>query len=293
MQRRRFLTSALAVTGAVLSTGIVFGQDDKPHVAVNQYTCNSIYGREKIDFWTRLDELKSVGVDGIEPSLGSAADAAHVGKRLAAHGLSMRSIYSGANLHEENAADAEILRLLELGTKAKEFGTAILVVNPAAKKAKSDAELIFQAKNFDKLGAGLKNVGVSLAFHYHTTELEFGGREFHHILCGTDPANVSLCFEEHWSYRGCGNSQVAVFDHLKLYGNRSVEVHLRQSIDNIWSEFYGDGDIDNVRLAAGLKKIPAMPHLVLEQAAENGTPQTLPAVEVFRRSVEYIRRVFG
>ena len=144
----------------------------------------------------------------------------------------------------------------------------------------------------DILGAGWKKFGITLAFHYHTTELEFGGREFHHVLCGTDPDNVSLCFEQHWSYRACGNSQVAVFDHLKLYGDRSVAVHLRQSVNNVWSETFGDGDIDNVRLAAGFKKLPKMPHVVLEQAPENGTPKTLAPAEVLRRSAEYVRRVF-
>ena len=294
MKRRQFLTTALAVTGAALATETLFAQEKKRlHVAINQFTCNNIYRREDIDFWTRLDELKSVGVDGIEATLGTAADAENIGKRLADHGLAMRSVYTGINAHDENAAEAEIARVLALGEKAKSVGTEIIVFNPAAKSGKTDAELIFQSKNLDTVGAGLKKIGLAFAFHYHTTELEFGAREFHHILCGTDPANVSLCFEQHWSYRGSGNSQVAVFDHLKLYGDRSVEVHLRQSIGGVWSEAFGDGDIDNVRLAAGFKKLAKMPHVVLEQAAQGGTPKTMPPVEVFRQSVDYIRRVFG
>ena len=294
MQRRQFLSAALAVSGAALASENLFAQENKRlHVAVNQYTCGSIYGRDSIDFWTRLDELKNTGIDGLEPTIGSAADAETVGKRLADHGLAMRSVYTGANLHTESAATGEIARIQALGEKAKSFGTAIVVINLEPKSGKSDAELVFQSKNLDILGAGLKKTGISLALHYHTTELEFGGREFHHILCGTDPQNVSLCFEEHWSYRACGNSQVAVFDHLKLYGNRSVEVHLRQSVNNVWSELFGDGDIDYVRLAAGFKKLPVMPHVVLEQAAEGGTPKTLSPADIFRQSVEYIRRVFG
>ena len=294
MQRRQFLSTALAVSGAALVSETLFAQtNQRLHVAVNQYTCGSIYGRENIDFWTRLDELKNSGLDGLEPTINSATDAEDIGKRLADHGLAMRSIYTGANLHVENAAEREIARILALAEKTKSFGTQVIVSNPAAKSGKSDAELILQSKNLDTLGAGLRKIGISLAFHYHTTELEFGGREFHHILCGTNPKNVSLCFEQHWSYRACGNSQVAVFDHLKLYGERSVEVHLRQSTSNVWSETFGDGDIDNIRLAAGLKKLPVIPHIVLEQAAEAGTPKTLAPADVFRRSVEYTRRVFG
>ena len=312
MKRRQFLSAALAAAGAGLVTETLSAQpgnrrllpnrrgsstpdrqDQRLHVAVNQYTCNNVYRRENIDFWTRLDELKSVGVDGIEATLRTAEDVENRGKQLADHGLEMRSVYSGAKFHEENSAQEEMDRLLKLGEKAKSIGTSIVVVNPASKSGKSDAELIFQSKNLDIVGAGLRKLGVTLAFHYHLVELEFGGREFHHVLCGTDPKNVALCFEQHYSYRGCGNSQVAVFDHLKLYGERSIAIHLRQSIGNVFSETFGDGDIDNVRVAAYFKKLPRLPHIVLESASENGTPKTMPPAEVFRQSVEYIRKVYG
>jgi len=307
MERRQFLSAAVAAMGTSLLTGTSSAQenrqrnlldrrrsrDSRLHIAVNQYTCSNIYKREDVDFWTKLDEIKSAGVDGFEATFGSAEDVSTVGKRLADHGLEMRSIYAGGNLHDDDVAEKEIARLLEFGERAKPFGTKVIVFNPAAKKEKSDAELICQSKNMNILGAGWKKLGIALAFHYHTTELEFAAREFHHILCATEPKNVSLCFEQHWSYRASGNSQVAVFDHLKLYGDRCVEVHLRQSIDGIWSETFGDGDIDNVRLAAGLKKLPQMPHIVLEQAPEKGTPNTMSAAEVLRKSAEYVRMMFG
>ncbi|MCL2742421.1 MAG: sugar phosphate isomerase/epimerase [Planctomycetaceae bacterium] len=300
MKRRQFLSAALAVTGASLATTTLFAQESKRlHVAINQYTCNTIYRRENLDFWDRLDELKSAGLDGIEPLFRSEEEVETVGKRLADYGLTMRSVYSGINLHEEDAAEKEINRILKIGEKVKSLGTSIIVVNPAGKKGtdaekgKTDAELIFQSKNFDILGAGLKKIGISLAFHYHKVELEFAAREFHHILCGTDPNNVSLCFEQNYSYSGSGNSQVALFDHLKLYGDRSVEVHLRQTINNVFSETFGDGDIDNIRLAAAIRKLPKMPHIVLEQAVEAATPKTMPPVEKIRQSVDYVRKVFG
>jgi len=43
-------------------------------------------------------------------------------------------------------------------------------------------------------------------------ELRQGGREFHHMLTATNPDDVKLCLDAHWIYRGCGDSQVAVFD---------------------------------------------------------------------------------
>jgi inosose dehydratase len=114
------------------------------------------------------------------------------------------------------------------------------------------------------------------------------------MMNGTDPANVSLCFDVHWVYRGADNSEVACFDIAKLYADRIVEYHLRQSIDHIWSESFDDGDID---YAAIIKVVQAAngqsPHIVLEQAVESGTPQTMSTVEAFKKSVSYTRALFG
>jgi inosose dehydratase len=301
MKRRQFLSAALAATGASLVSETLSAQNrrfgsppSRLPVTVNQYTCGTLYGRDNIDFWTRLEEIRDAGIDGIEVMLSTGAEADAIGKRLADHGLAMHSIYVSGNLHDEATSKKEIARLLEIGEKAQSFGTSIMVYNPEAKSGKSDEELIRQSKSMNLLGAGLQTMGMTLAFHYHTTELEYGAREFHHVLRGTDPRNVSLCFEQHWSYRGCGNSQVAMFDHLELYADRSVEVHLRQSVDNIWSETFGDGDIDNKRLAAGCRNMQrGIPHVVLEQAPEGGTPKTMTPAEALRQSAEYVRTVFG
>jgi len=266
---------------------------DRLHIAVNQYTANSFFRRDEKNFWDELATLKSCGIDGFEATIGTAEEAENVGKRLKDAGLEMRSVYVGGSLHEKEHADKTIERILATAEKTKEFGTQFMIYNPAPKGGKSDEELIRQTKKVDELGAKLRGMGITLSFHYHTTELEFGGREFHHLLCGTDPANFTLCMEQHWSYRACGNSQVALFDHIKLYSSRIATTHLRQSIDNVWSEWYGDGDIDSKRLAAELKKLPKLPHIVLEQASEKGTPHTMTSADVFKKSVAYIRAIFS
>jgi inosose dehydratase len=112
-------------------------------------------------------------------------------------------------------------------------------------------------------------------------------------MVGTNPAYVTLCLDAHWVYRGSGNSSVALFDVLKLYGSRITELHLRQSKDNIWTETFSEGDIDYPRLVKYLLEIDIHPHVVLEQAAEKGTPQTMKTKEAFRKSSRYTRRVFA
>jgi inosose dehydratase len=297
MKRRTFLQTAVLSTAGIFAASSLQSQEKNEatrlHVAVNQFAVNNFYRRDNKNFLEQLDELKSAGADGLEPMVGTAGELENIGKRLKDHGLEFRSVYVGGNLHDAAVADKEIDRLQRVGEKAKELGAKIFIYNTAPKHDKNDNELILQSQNVNKLGSELAKLNINLALHYHTTELEFGGREFHHLLCGTEPKNLSLCLEQHWSFRACGHSQLALFDHLKLYANRITAVHLRQSTNKIWSETFGDGDIDNAKLAAALKTLKTPPYFVLEQVAENGTPKTLPAKEVFRQSLEYIRRVFG
>jgi inosose dehydratase len=55
----------------------------------------------------------------------------------------------------------------------------------------------------------------------------------------------------------------------------------------------GEGDIDYPRLVAQLKALHVQPLLVLEQAVEAGSPNTMNGVEAHRASVAYAQRVFG
>jgi inosose dehydratase len=113
------------------------------------------------------------------------------------------------------------------------------------------------------------------------------------MMVGTDSDKVTLCLDAHWVYRGAGNSQVALFDVLKLYGSRITELHLRQSTEGVWAETFGEGDIDYRALAEHVQSLHLRPHVVLEQAVERGTPKTMKSVEAFRKSTQNVRRLFA
>ena len=213
-----------------------------------------------------------------------------LGKRLKKHGLAMNSIYVNSTLHDAAKAEQSVREVVEIATTAKQLGTKIVVTNPSpirwgGPEDKNDAQLRLQARTLNRLGAQLRELGVTLAYHNHDAELRQGGREFHHMLTATDPANVKLCLDAHWIFRGCGDSEVAVFDALEHYHNRIVELHLRQSTGGIWTEdFRMQGDIDYNRLFAFLQRQKITPHLVLEQAVEEQSPDQLSVVEAHRLS---------
>ena len=304
--RREFLTGTMSAAGLVAMPGAVGtvakAAAGKLHVACNQYSWGVFFQREGRDFGASLDsgfaEVKTSGIDGFEPGVGGLEQIDQMVPLLKKHGLEMRSLYVNSTLHEAGQADQSIDVVVAAGAKAKAAGTRIIVTNPSpirwgGQENKTDDQLKTQAAAMNKLGAALRQMGLTLAYHNHDIELRNAAREFHHMMVGTDPANVTLCLDAHWVYRGAGNSQVALFDVLEHYGPRVSELHLRQSHNGVWTEVFGPGDIDYERLAGHLVKIGMKPLLVLEQAVEAGSPNTIKAVDAFKQSVAYTRRLFA
>lgn len=300
LRRREFLETA--ALSSLLLGGTNLRAAARLHVSCNSYTWQTFYEREKRDFNSGREagfvEVARSGLNGYEPAFNTPAEVEPLFALLKKNGLEMRSLYVNSILHTPEAVEESVRNILGIAEKARPLGTRIIVTNPSPIRSggpqdKSDEHLKVQAAAMNRLGAKLKPLGIALAYHNHDIELRSAAREFHHMMVGTDPKNVSLCLDSHWIYRGAGNSSVALFDVLKLYGSRITELHLRNSTGTVWSETFGDGDIDYRALATHLATIGIRPHLVLEQAPEKGTPQTMSPVEAHRRSREYVDHVFA
>ncbi len=302
--RRGFLRdTALAAGTLALSSSLTRATaEDRIHVACNSYSWNVFYQREGRNFDQSLDaglaEVAASGLDGFEPSFGDPAQVDRLAPLLKKHRLQMRSFYVNSSLHQPDQADRSIDQILSVARRAREAGARIVVTNPnplawGGPQNKDDTQLRTQADALNRLGAELRKIDLTLAYHNHDMELRQAAREFHHMMLGTDPANVTLCLDSHWVYRGSGNSQVALFDIVKLYGKRISELHLRQSKDGVWTEAFGPGDIDYPAFGDAVGQTGVRPHIVLEQAIENGSPDTMEPLEAFRRSTDYVRRLFA
>lgn len=302
--RRQFLnTLAVSAGAAVLSEVARAEQSAAPFpLSCNQYSWITFYARDGKD-WGKdpdasLAEFASTGLKAYEPAFNNASEVSKLLPVLKKHRLAMPSVYVNTALHEAEEGGKSIESVLSIADALKAVDTKIIVTNPSplqwgSDKNKSDEQLTRQAQNLDKLGAELKKRGMTLAYHTHDVELRAAAREFHHMLLATDPENVSLCLDVHWVYRGSGNSQVALFDIVKLYGKRIAELHLRQSKGGIWQETFTEGDIDYPRLAHALDNLGVKPHLVLEQCLEKTSPKTMDGVQAHKEDLVYVKKVFG
>lgn len=301
--RRGFLSLAAMGAGALATgAGRVRAAGRPLRLACSQYSWDVFYRREgKIlaEHWdAALAEMAAVGFTGLEPLVESPADLSSLGPLLREHGLEMRSLYVNSVLHDPDRVERSLSDVLAIARAARPLGVEVVVTNPSpirwgGPENKTDAQLEAQAGALDRLGRELAALGMQLAYHNHDAELRLAARELHHMLAGTDPRHVRFCLDAHWVYRGAGDSQVALFDVLRLYADRVVEIHVRQSQRGVWSETLGDGDVDYRRLVRALVERGRRPHVVLEAAVENGTPSTLGVVEAHQRSVDYARRALA
>jgi inosose dehydratase len=303
MNRRTFIRATTTTSLALAAASLQSAPATVLHVATNTYPWGTFAKREGRAFALHTDEalaaVASTGLTGYEPIITKPEEFDGLGARLKAHGLEMRSLYVNSSLHDEATARQSAAEVLAIARRAAEIGTRVIVTNPSpirwgGPENKTDTQLATQAGALNRLGADLRKLGLTLAYHNHDAELRQGAREFHHMLTATDPANVKLCLDAHWIFRGCGDSQVALFDAVEHYGRRIVELHLRQSRGGVWSEvFSADGDLDYARLGAWLQQRSLKPHLVLEQAVESGSPRTLDVVSAHRQGFANVRQLFG
>jgi inosose dehydratase len=272
------------------------------HIATNIYPWTTFYRRDnrrwEDDPAAGMAEVVQSGIEGFEPAVSTVEQVTQLAPLAEQSGLEVRSLYVGSKLHEVDDADAGVELVIAVAEAARPLGCRIIVTNPSpirwgGPENKTDDQLELQARSLDRIGARLHAIGMVLAYHNHDIELRHGAREFHHMLAGTDPRHVQLCLDAHWIYRGCGNSQVAVFDVIRLYGRRIVELHVRQSCRGVWTEAFEDGDVDYARITSMLATQGVRPHIVLEQAVEATSPHTMTALEAHRQGLPFARKVFA
>ena len=303
LSRKNFL---LTSTGVTLNSVFAFASNplslQKTYpISSNVYNWFTFYKREGKEWGKDWDacikEYTQCGLTAIEPSFSTLNDVQVLLPVLDKYKISIPSVYANSVLHKREEGKKSIETILSIAEVIKNHGTKILVTNPTpirwgGDEVKTDAELSIQLENLEALGAQLKKLGITLAYHTHATEMMGGAKEFHHMLQNTSKENVSFCFDVHWVFRGSQDSALAVYDVLKMYGDRIVELHLRQSIDGVWSETFGPGDIDYTKIAMGLKKLQLRPHLVIEQCIEDKTVVNINVVEAHKRDLIFVKKVF-
>jgi inosose dehydratase len=208
---------------------------------------------------------------------------------LKEHGLQVPIVYNGGNMHEAGAAAQSIEATLKLAETIRPTGARIINFNPNPKPQnarKTDEELATQARYVTRMAGELSKKGFELILHHHTPEMLENAREWRHLLTNT---TVPLCIDLHWVYRG-GQDPMGL---LAEAGKRVRSLHLRNSKQGVWSEDFGDGDMDYHKIAAYLKKSGYTGYLIVELAYDKATQITRSLEDDLLVSRQYAEKVFG
>ena len=106
---------------------------------------------------------------------------------------------------------------------------------------------------------------------------------------GTKPEYVWFNADIEWIHHG-GGDPVAL---LKLYGERTASLHVRDAIGTEWVQALGEGTIDYSAVVAVLKEKKFAGPISLELAYTEQTKITRSFEENHRVSREFIRKMFG
>ncbi|MCS6863371.1 MAG: sugar phosphate isomerase/epimerase, partial [Abditibacteriales bacterium] len=256
-----------------------------------------MYAREQKNLDEHLDEafgeVRAAGFEAIEGWLkwcATPGQAAQTGELLMKHGLRLVSMYHGGAYHERAAAEQTVAETLEFAKRARDLGCPMLNVNPdPIGREKTDDELKVQGEFLNRLAQALNGLGMSLVVHFHAPEMRNDAREHRANLANTDPHLVGFCIDFHWVWRG-GQDPVRI---LRETAGRTRSLHIRNSVNGVWSETLGDGDIDYRQVKTALDAIGYRGPLIVELAYEPQTQITRSLVENERLARAYAREVFG
>jgi len=261
-------------------------------VATQMYVWGQVYGQQDY-LKDALRKISQAGYEGIECNLSLASTqekAEQLEKLLKKNSLKLASLYHGGIYHEEETAKNTIEETAKLAKFAKSIGCPAINVNPASKgEEKTEQELKIQAKYLEKMGKILKDMGMDFFCHNHTPEIQNNARELRAICDMTDKMFVNLCLDIHWVLRGGMNP----LELMEEYPERLKSLHLRNSSNGIWMEYFGEGDIDYIKVKNLLDRANYEGWLIVELAYEKDTKITKELFENSKISREYVRKIFG
>lgn len=271
----------------------------RPKVAVQLYVWTQDRAAKKLDFWNDLGnvfiEVAASGATNVEGFLDwfdTDAKAARAQELLKKHALTLVGAYGGGVFHEEAEARKSIDAILKQADRAKRYcGKIFIDINPQplpGGDAKTDAQLAVQTAMLNLLGRKLAEKGMSLVIHQHDAEIRNNAKEFRYDVAHLDPKAVGFCLDTHWVYRG-GQDPLTL---LKEAGPKVKALHLRNSVNGIWSEALGPGDVDYAAIADYLRQSGFNGWLIIELAYEQGTKVTNPLSASIKRSRQYLDQVF-
>jgi inosose dehydratase len=239
-------------------------------------------------------DVKAAGFEGLEcfgPLVLEPRGLAAVQRGLKETGLKLVALYAHGNFHKAGERDKVVAEAVEVAKRLVDFGSKLLLVGPTpeGKRGKTPEELKIEVHAIAELADKVAPLGVKIAIHNHTPELENDSAELVQILEATRPEQVGLNVDTEW----CAHAGVAPAGFIRRFGQRVRHLHLRNSVKNVWSDCLDTGELDHPAMAQALKDVGFSGWLMLEDAWDGQRELKLGQVERATRGRAAIQKWFG
>jgi inosose dehydratase len=219
-----------------------------------------------------LRDIAAAGYAGVEMFDGNVADFADdpsaLRDLLAGTGLTLVSVYTGANFVYEEILPDELHRVRRAAELAAAFGAEQLVVGGGARRAAGTPE-----SDYDRLGTALDTVtaiaeehGLSACYHPHLTTIVESPDELEKIM---SRSRIGFCPDT--AHLAAGGGDPAAL--IRRYPDRIRHVHLKD-LDAATTTFLplGQGDLDLSDVLAAVREVGYESWLIVELDSYDGDP---------------------
>jgi len=175
--------------------------------------------RVESDLLGVLDEVSSLGYEGIEcgPDVFNALSDAK--KVLTSRGLSLAGLHMGISSVDREKVEGAISTLENLGGR-------YLIFSGAGGRENTDENYLKNSKRLEEYGKLAEEHYITVCYHNHWQEIVNETRGIRLILENTDPNHVSLCVDTYWVKYG-GEDPL---EFIEKYGDRIVYLHLKDGL---------------------------------------------------------------
>jgi inosose dehydratase len=224
------------------------------------------------DMHRALRDIGTAGYTGVEMFDGNVADFAgrpdELRTLLAETGLTLVSVYTGANFVYREILPDELHRVRKAADLAQLFGAQQLVVGGGARRAAGTPD-----SDYDRLGEALDIVGeiaeehgLSACYHPHLTTIVESPAEVEKIFVR---CRIGFCPDT--AHLAAGGGDPAEL--IRRYPDRIRHVHLKD-LDRASTTFMplGQGDLDFADVLAAVREVGYDDWLIVELDSYDGDP---------------------
>jgi len=240
------------------------------------------------DMHRALRDIAAAGYAGVEMFDGNVLDFAdrpdELRAVLAETGLTLVSVYTGANFVYSEILPDELYRVRRAAELARTFGAEQLVVGGGARRAEGTPE-----SDYDRLAEALDTVteiaeehGLSACYHPHLSTIVESPDEVEKIFTRS---RIGFCPDT--AHLAAGGGDPAAL--IRRYPDRIKHVHLKD-LDTATTTFLplGEGEIDFTDVLAAVREVGYDSWLVVELDSYDGDP-----AEAARISKTFLDKALG